>query len=60
MKTVHRFRLDASIRGEIEFDSAKPETYTAALAKVDEKRKALMSAGAEITRDEGKPVSSRD
>lgn len=60
MKTVHKYRLDATIRGEIEYDAAKPESYTAALATVAEKRQALITAGAEITKDDGAPKVVRE
>lgn len=58
-KTVHRFTIRGEIKGEIEYDGTKPESYAAALAVVAEKRKALTDAGAEITHESGKPITVR-
>lgn len=60
MKTVHRYRIDATIEGEIPYDPSKPESYIAALEAVQAKRKALLDAGADITKDKGGPVTVRE
>lgn len=59
-KTVHRYRIDARIEGEIPYDPAKPETYTAALDAVATKREALADIGAKITHDRSGPITVRE
>lgn len=60
MKTVHRYRIDARIEGEIEYDTAAPESYVSALEAVNVKRKALAAIGASITYDRSGPKSVRE
>ncbi len=54
--TAHKYTLIAKIDGEIPYDVTDPASYTAALEKVAEQRKALLAAGAEIVTDRGAPV----
>lgn len=56
-KSVHRYRIDATVAGEIEYDPANPASYTNALVQVDETRKGLEALGATITKQTGKPVA---
>lgn len=58
-KHVHRYTIRAELGGDIEYDPAKPETYTAALEQVAAVRKVLIDAGATIKHESAKPVIVR-
>lgn len=60
MATVHRHTIIAEFKVDEPYDPTKPETYQAALAKVDEARKAAIAAGFTLTKDSGQPVNTRD
>lgn len=61
MKFLHKHTLCARIELELPYDpNDGGESYTKALQTVAAKRKLLIEAGAEITKDSGKPVVSRE
>lgn len=60
MKTVLKYRIDAKIEGNVEYDETDPASYVEALEYVNAKRKALSEMGASIVYDKSGPAKVRE